>query len=183
MRDLFSPVVSLMNSTSDRPRRSRELIADFSLGEARGWAFKLGSWARTPLAISNAELKRVEVSEINGVESKRSVPYRAWVQGCTFNFTAGTLIHQGNGNPSGTICSVQVIRSISSGRVYGPEGWSYDPGGVVFDLYKPQGHAFKQVKVYECDQLQFIKLLRHGIDYMDEIGIKEAEVINEGCVI
>lgn len=183
MRDVFAPVRSFMNSQAQRPRRSQDLIADFSLGYAKGWAFKLGRSARSALSIELADLIRVDRRIEDGKEIKVSIPYRAWVQGCTFNFSAGTLIHQGNGEPRGTICSVQILNSTSSGRVLEDNVWSYDPGLVVFELYKPVNSRFENVGTFECTQLQLINLLRHGIDYFHDLGIEELEEQYESCVV
>ena len=138
MRDLFGSARELMNSQNERPRRGKVLIADFELGYARGWAFNVGAWARGALSIILADLVKVDRKLIDGREVKKSVPYKAWVQGCTFNFTEGALLHQGDGSPKGSICSVQVVQSVSSGRIAEGDGYTFDPGRVQFELFEPK---------------------------------------------
>lgn len=176
MHDLFGPVKKLMESKKDHPRRGRLLIADFEQGRAKGWAFHLGEWAKRPLSIVLSDLVRVDQVEVDGLKVKRSVRYKALLQGCTFNFTAGSMVHQGDGSVGGTICSVQVVRSVSSGRVKTAGRYSFDSGGVVFELFTPVEGRFVRQGVYEGTQLQFILLLRYGFDRLSDIGFSKVEV-------
>ena len=135
------------------------------------------------MSIILADLVKVDRKLIDGREVKKSVPYKAWVQGCTFNFTEGALLHQGDGSPKGSICSVQVVQSVSSGRIAEGDGYTFDPGRVQFELFEPKGGRFVRRGVYEGTQLQFILLLRHGVDHFMKIGFEESEVLYAGPVV
>lgn len=156
-----------MASQKKNAAKSKELIADFSLGYADGWYFKVGDWAKSALSMDRLP----STGEL--------------VQGCSFNFTQGSLFHHGSGSPESTVCSVQVVAASPAGRVFNGEVYSYDSGQVVFELFEPVNFKdsegdrgvwrFVWVASYRCNQLQFIEVLKTGPSCFESAGLVRLE--------